>query len=141
MLYIDLAVAMGNYINIPITTRHLAEQYRKQVPDSDDFVLDGRTIELLVSAIPITTDARIQNFYSDWWSETESRSIKNALNYKMAPEALNFHIQEIKTIVNDVANRAVHSPAWPGSPGFGLAWGGFGFVKPQARPKLLKRDE
>jgi hypothetical protein len=30
---------------------------------------------------------------------------------------------------------AVHGPAWPESPGFGLARGGFGFVKPQARPK------
>ena len=28
------------------------------------------------------------------------------------------------------------APAWPESPGFGLAWGGFGFLKPQARPKL-----
>jgi hypothetical protein len=35
--------------------------------------------------------------------------------------------------------RAVHGPAWPESrvqsPGFGLAWGGYGLVKPQARPK------
>jgi len=27
--------------------------------------------------------------------------------------------------------RAVHGLAWPESPGFGLAWGGFGFLKPQ----------
>ena len=29
----------------------------------------------------------------------------------------------------------VPAPAWPESPGFGLAFGGLGFVKSQARPK------
>jgi hypothetical protein len=29
----------------------------------------------------------------------------------------------------------VPAPAWPESPGFGLALGGSGFVKSQARPK------
>ena len=33
---------------------------------------------------------------------------------------------------------ALHGPAWPESRGFGLARAGFGFVKSQARPRLLK---
>jgi hypothetical protein len=37
---------------------------------------------------------------------------------------------------HDTGFRAVHGPAWPEIPSFGLAWGCFGFSKPQARPKL-----
>ena len=32
----------------------------------------------------------------------------------------------------------VPAPAWPESPGFGLALGGLGFVESQARPKAKK---
>ena len=35
----------------------------------------------------------------------------------------------------EVESSDVPAPAWPESPGFGLALGGSGFVKSQARPK------
>ena len=37
-----------------------------------------------------------------------------------------------------MATSDVPAPAWPESPGFGLALGSFGFVKSQARPKAKR---
>ena len=41
-----------------------------------------------------------------------------------------------KNPVNLIVTSDVPAPAWPESPGFGLAFGGLGFVKSQARPKV-----
>ena len=44
--------------------------------------------------------------------------------------ALTSNVSALMHAVSDVP-----APAWPGSPGFGLALDGSGFVKSQARPK------
>ena len=128
LAYIGLALAMGNYIYIPIMTRNLAVQYHNRPPTGNNFLLDSKTIECLVSGALDTPDSLVSDFAYDWWSEKKSRSTKNALDYTVANSGLRYHNEVLKRSETDATEH--DSPAASSNPS----------VTPTVQPGPSKQD-